>query len=433
MAEKRHPSDSLPEIEMSLPASHSTDWQLDVALNNMMQGLAMFDPEFRLVICNRRYREIYGYPESLAKPGANLRDLITHNVSSGIFQPIELESAIRERFEMMRSSVPRTLHRHLSDGRIIELFHQSLPNGYTVLTYTDITEREQTQASLRATQEGLRERVAELEAARLRLEEQSRHLAELATNLARARDEAEAANRTKSEFLANMSHELRTPLNAVIGFSELMMAELFGPLGDARYLDYSRDIHDSGKHLLVLINDILDLSKIEAGKLELREETVDLQEVSLACERLVRERAHLAGVHLSAPTSLDLPLFRGDSTKLKQILLNLLSNAIKFTPAGGFITVSIGTNDKGPFLSVSDTGIGMQPEDIPTALKPFQQIENSIARQYEGTGLGLPLTDALARLHGGSLAIESAPGKGTTVIVQLPRERIIQSTLADTR
>jgi signal transduction histidine kinase len=222
-----------------------------------------------------------------------------------------------------------------------------------------------------------------------------------------------------------MSHELRTPLNAIIGFSEIMMGELFGKMGDDRYRDYAKDVHNSGRHLLELINDILDLSKIEAGKLDLHEDEVDVAHVLTNCERLVRERAQEASVVLCVEVGGTLPRLAADETKLKQILLNLLSNAIKFTPAGGRVTLAAALNGAGELaLRVSDTGIGMKEEDIPIALQPFRQIDNQLSRKYAGTGLGLPLTRALVEMHDGRLEITSAPGKGTTVIVVLPAGRL---------
>ncbi len=222
-----------------------------------------------------------------------------------------------------------------------------------------------------------------------------------------------------------MSHELRTPLNAIIGFSEIMMGELFGKMGDDRYRDYAKDVHNSGRHLLELINDILDLSKIEAGKLDLREDEVDVGHVLTNCERLVRERAQEAGVILNVDASGALPRLAADETKLKQILLNLLSNAVKFTPAGGRVTLAAALNETGELaLRVGDTGIGMKESDIPIALQPFRQIDNQLSRKYAGTGLGLPLTRALVEMHDGRLEITSAPGKGTTVIVVLPASRL---------
>jgi signal transduction histidine kinase len=247
-----------------------------------------------------------------------------------------------------------------------------------------------------------------------------------ADRLREAKSAAEAANRSKSEFLANMSHELRTPLNAIIGFAEIIAKEMFGALNIQQYKEYAGDIAASGGNLLDIINDILDMSKVEAGRLDLRDEAVDIGLIVSSCQRLIAARARDANVSISCAIAANLPQIRADELRLKQIILNLLTNAVKFTQAGGRVTVSAAILPGGQFeLIVGDTGIGMTDEQIGLALQPFRQIDNSLTRKNQGTGLGLPLAKAFTELHGGRLHIQSVPGAGTTVAVVLPPLRVL--------
>jgi signal transduction histidine kinase len=240
-----------------------------------------------------------------------------------------------------------------------------------------------------------------------------------------AKLDAEAANISKSQFLATMSHELRTPLNSILGFSEVIMKDGAGPLGTGKYRDYAQDIHGSGQHLLAIINDILDMSKIEAGQLTLHDDVIDVSTMIESCCHYVRQRADDAGVGLETDIAANLPRLTADELRLRQIMLNLLSNAVKFTPKHGRVTVGADlAADGGIALSVADTGVGMSADEIAVALQPFRQVDNSLQRAHEGTGLGLPLTKNLVELHGGTLSIQSAPGEGTEVRVLFPRERM---------
>ena len=242
--------------------------------------------------------------------------------------------------------------------------------------------------------------------------------------LRRAQIEAEIANRAKSQFLANVSHELRTPLNAILGFSEIMTGELMGPLGSPLYREYAGDIHDSGQHLLAIINDILDLSRVEAGQTTLNESRVEIQKLVSACLILVRGKAQAGGLTMSVDAPSVAPAISGDERLLKQTLLNLLSNAIKFTPKGGVIRISTKVTQTGIEIAVTDSGIGMSESELAKVAKPFVQLENWLVRKYEGAGLGLSIAKAFCELHGGRLEITSAPGRGTTAAIHLPASRV---------
>jgi PAS domain S-box-containing protein len=252
--------------------------------------------------------------------------------------------------------------------------------------------------------------------------------AELA--LVAAKEVAELANRTKTEFLANMSHELRTPLNAIIGFSQVMAGEMMGPMGTPRYIGYARDIATSAEHLLGIINDILDVSKLEAGKLDLTDEAVDVGKAVRDILLLVEDRAKSSGVQIDTDVDAALPHLRGDARKLKQILLNLITNAVKFSHPGGRVAVLAGVLAERITLSVIDHGIGMDEAEISTAITRFGQVASAWSRNHSGTGLGLPLAIGLVELHGGTLRVESRKGVGTKVTVTFPRERTLSRAQA---
>lgn len=279
----------------------------------------------------------------------------------------------------------------------------------------EIVEREYAEAALQEIRQSLEQRVEE-RTAQLQANERS---------LRKARDEAEAANRAKSEFLAAMSHELRTPLNAIIGFSDIIKNETFGPIGSTKYFDYTSDINASGLHLLELINDILDLSKVESGTATLEIETVGIPTLVRSIASLVSQRAEEKEIAFTIDVPENLPEIVADERKLKQIFLNLLSNAVKFTDPGGGVTFSARCEaDQGHVFRIADTGIGMASEDIPHALAKFGQVDSDLNRKYEGTGLGLPLTKAFVELHGGTLDLQSAAGIGTTATVRFTPERV---------
>jgi PAS domain S-box-containing protein len=251
-----------------------------------------------------------------------------------------------------------------------------------------------------------------------------RRRVELAVRKAR---EAELANHAKTAFLANISHELRTPLNAILGFSEIMTNRMFGPLGHDRYREYVAHIYAGGRHLLDIVNDLLDVSKLEAGELELEEEEVDVACAIQDSVHLVEEQARRAGVEIRTNIAGPLPSLHVDRRKLKQILINLLSNGVKFSASGGGVVVKAGLDRSGVFdIVVRDSGIGIRPEDLPKVLAPFGQVRDAMAARLEGTGLGLPLAKALCELLGGTFDIESKAGVGTKVSIRFPEERVVR-------
>ena len=307
-----------------------------------------------------------------------------------------------------------------ANGRTYSLTLTPIPGqAYLNIYGRDITERAHAEAALR-------ERVIDLENGQLVLEHQGANLIHLADELKGAREQAEAASRAKSQFLATVSHELRTPLNAILGFAQIIKGELAGPVGSERYLNYASDIHQSGSHLLSLINDILDISKVESGNMELREEQIDLSDLINSVARLVMQCAKENGIKLILELREELPILYADERKVKQVLMNLLSNAIKFSEPGGTVTLKAWhQTDSGFVFQVVDDGIGMAPQDIPKALSQFGQIDSDLNRKYEGTGLGLPLSKSLVELHGGSLDLQSQLGAGTTATVRLPAARTV--------
>lgn len=242
-----------------------------------------------------------------------------------------------------------------------------------------------------------------------------------------AREEAEAANRAKTQFLANMGHELRTPLNAIIGFSQMIEGEVLGPIGVPQYKEYITDVRDSGERLLTVINDVLDMSRIESGQLTLREDVIHLVEVVESCVQLMGDRVREGELELRSDLAEGLPPITADGRLLKQILLNLLSNAVKFTPAGGAVSIGVYLGDDGAvMLTVQDTGVGIPADAMDQIFQPFGQADGSLERSYEGTGLGLPLCKAMAELHGGTVHLQSTEGEGTTATLRLPKDRVLE-------
>jgi len=365
------------------------------AIENIPDAFVLFDRHDRLVAANQRFREFYPELAEMIVPGVTTADdMFRQRVRVGAVGTFDVpaEDYVRWRLAMRKKDggTP-SVHRH-TDGRWLRTTERRTSEGGVVAISTDVTELK-------------------------------RREADLAVSMA----QAEMANRAKSEFLANMSHELRTPLNAIIGFSEAMQAEFLGPLGNARYHEYVEDIRSSGNHLLQIINDLLDLSKIEAGKLELDEQRVDINAVVESSIKIIRERAESGSIKTSISLASPAPCLWADQRSCKQVLFNLLSNAVKFTEKGGTITVSTALEPDGYLvIGVRDTGIGISEEDLDMILEPFIQVEASLVRNHEGTGLGLPLTKAIVELHGGELTVESKIDVGTTVSVRFPPERVLE-------
>jgi signal transduction histidine kinase/sensor domain CHASE-containing protein len=357
-------------------------------LDAIGEGIAVFDADRRLVSWNRAYRDLYDYAAPRLKAGMTLLDLLS--IIRGEDAALVSDGALAAQLAAATRHDAAPEEHNLPNGRIVEVRRNPMPNGGIVFSCRDISARKA-----------------------------------IERDLILAKENAEVANRAKSEFLANVSHELRTPLNSILGFSEIMTKEMFGPIGSRAYRDYADDIHQSGALLLELITDILDMSKIEAGKFELRKEQIDPAQLATAVLRIIRERAEAAGLAVRLEVADGLPPVWADQRALKQILLNLLSNAVKFTPQGGEIKLRVERAADGTVrFSVRDTGIGIAAADIPRAMAVFGQVDGALNRKYDGTGLGLPLSRALAELHGGRLDLQSELGIGTIVTVELPPERL---------
>ena len=362
------------------------------AIENISEGFALYDRRNQMVLCNNRFREYLVGAQHVLFPGAPLHGILHALDERGIIRGPE--NAVDAWLDLRARAIREgegAIEINLSSGRWLRVTDRPTEDGGIVSIVSDITEAKDREETLRT-----------------------------------AKDLAEQGSRSKSEFLANMSHELRTPLNAIIGFSEIMRAETLGPVGSPRYIEYLDDIIESSQHLLGVINDILDVAKSEAGKTELNEEPVNMLGELQLTSRLFAEQAAEADVSLAIQMPDLMPKLMADQRKIRQILLNLVSNAVKFTPPGGSVTVSVSLEpDGGMTLVVADTGIGIDKDDIPRALSPFGQVESSLSRRYEGTGLGLPLTRALVECHGGTLELDSEPGKGTRVYARFPHERVI--------
>jgi len=369
---------------------------LSHALEAISDGVSLWGPDDRLVLCNERYRRhLFPTFADQIVPGVHAQQVMRLLFEEGTLPAATAEPSkwTRQRLEI-RDDLHELSIQH-RDGSWLRVRDFITAEGDRFSLFSDITSFKQREADL------------------LELKEA-----------------AEIANRAKSEFLTIMSHELRTPLNAIIGFAEILERELFGPLGSPRYLTYSKDIAQSGRHLLSLINDILDLSKAEAGKQALYEDEIPLQRIVDRAMSMMRGNALGAGLTLTLECDEALPVVLVDERRILQVLINLLGNAVKFTPVGGRVTLGATVTSRGIVLQVRDTGIGIRDEDLLRVQEPFVQAENALTRERQGTGLGLPLAKRFSELHGGTIRIESRPSVGTTITVWLPPSRIMSGPYA---
>jgi two-component system cell cycle sensor histidine kinase PleC len=382
----------------------AADMRLRDAIETIPEAFVLWDADNRLVLCNSNFQELHHLPDETVIVGASYESVLAAGS-----KPV-----VRNTILAGGQNLPgaRTFEAQLDDGRWLHISERRTKDGGYVSVGTDITALKMHEEKLLESEKRQIATIEDLSASRQRL-------AELAHKYAEEKTRAEEANQAKSKFLANMSHELRTPLNAIIGFSEIMESGMFGPLGAEKYLEYCSDIRGSGQYLLDVINDVLDMSKIEAGRILLDYEELDLHPLLSEAIRVVSARAQDKQLSLESKISPALRL-RADRRAVKQIALNLLSNAVKFTPQGGRVTVRGRIADDCIVLGIADTGIGIAKEALARLGRPFEQVESQLTKTHQGSGLGLAIAKSLVELHGGRMHIRSSVGKGTLVVVRLP-------------
>jgi two-component system cell cycle sensor histidine kinase PleC len=389
----------------------AADLRLRDAIEAIPEAFVLWDAENRLVLCNSNFQALHNLPDEVLASGIPYEAV----VAAG------RKHVIRTKLVNEDHPAPgaRTFEAQLDDGHWLHISERRTKDGGYVSVGTNITTFKQHEKKLMDSEKRLIATVNDLRSSQQTLELQATQLADLAEKYAEEKNRAEEANQTKSKFLANMSHELRTPLNAVIGFSEIMESGMFGPLGADKYHEYCRDIRESGQYLLDVINDILDMSKIEAGRLKLDLENVALDRIMTETMRVVSARAQDKHLELSAKIAPGIQI-RADRRAIKQIALNLLSNAVKFTPAHGRITVRARAVRGSVVIAIGDTGIGITREALAKLGRPFEQVESQLTKTHHGSGLGLAIAKSLVELHSGIMRIRSTPGVGTIVLVCLP-------------
>ena len=389
----------------------AADLRLRDAIETIPEAFVLWDADNRLVLCNSYFQELHRLPDSAVVPGTPYEMVVAAGKKAIIRTTMANGDA--------QTQGARTFEAQLTDGRWMHISERRTKDGGYVCVGTDITKIKQHEHRL---MEGEKRRIAtinDLRQSQQALERQTDELADLAEKYAEEKNRAEEANQTKSKFLANMSHELRTPLNAIIGFSEIMEAAMFGPLGADKYREYSSDIRESGQYLLDVINDILDMSKIEAGGIHLCPEVVELDRIVADSVRVVLGRANEKRLTLRSDISPGIAL-KADRRAIKQIALNLLSNAVKFTPDGGAVTVRGRARGGHATIAIEDNGIGIPKDALHKLGRPFEQVESQLTKRHQGSGLGLAIAKSLAELHGGRMRIHSVLGTGTIVVVRLP-------------
>ncbi|MBN9669710.1 PAS domain-containing sensor histidine kinase [Roseibium aggregatum] len=392
--------------------SRMADLRLRDAIETISEAFVLWNAKNELVICNSNYQSLHNLSSTAIRPGTPYKDVMAA-ASNAEVAPHPVNVAQRG------GTSDDSYEARLKDGRWLQISERRTKDGGFVSVGTDITALKKHEEKLLDSEKRLKATVSDLQKSRQTLEFQARQLVEMADKYQEEKTRAEAANKAKSEFLANISHELRTPLNAIIGFSDIMTQEMFGPVGTDRYSDYCKDIYSSGTYLLNVINDILDMSKIEAGRMTIETEVLNAAEAAHDASRIVTGAATEKNIAVTADVAED-HFVHADKRALKQILLNLLANAVKFTPDNG--TVKLSASKRGDKLrfEVTDTGIGISERDIKRLAQPFVQVENQFTKTHQGSGLGLAIARSLVELHGGSLTIKSEVKEGTTVSFTLP-------------